>query len=53
MHHSLMCDIAYPFVENGNNNQQAQYAAVAMMFVSDDVITYAWTLFNQSIFVDL
>lgn len=48
-----MCDIAYPFVENGNNNQQAQYAAVAMMFVSDDVITYAWTLFNQSIFVDL
>lgn len=47
MHHSLMCDIAYPFVENGNNNQQAQYAAVAMMFVSDDVITYAWTFLTK------
>ena len=32
----------HPFVENGNNNTQAQYGAVAMMFIFSASFSFSW-----------
>ena len=39
---SFYCDKVYPYVEGGENNTQAQYGAVAMMFIFSASFSMSW-----------